>query len=130
MKRLGIVGWAFVLCIFAVLATPYSYAEESFTEGEQLTHMLSVCLDKKDAIAIATAGEESESLWAANPKCANLPIQGAIVGKVVHKGKVKVVEILAPTGEVLAYFLTSRAVNAPTKGVDGKSLSLKPERNA
>jgi hypothetical protein len=133
------------LFALTALACPISaMAEElTFTEGEPLQHMLSVCVEKQDAIDIVKADAEkgfeaATAVWLAKGNCLSLPVVNAFVGKVVYSAPAKrgdkevtssVVEIVSE-GRVVAYFLTTAPVKKPTRGVDGKALNLKPERNA
>jgi hypothetical protein len=122
MKRL-------ISCLFAVLAIASAsnplYAQDlTFTSGEVLNHTLSVCLDKKDALEIADAHkkfgrEKANEIWMAKERCGNVPVMGAVVGKVIRSHKTKegvssVVEILTD-GKVIGYFLTTAPVNKPDR---------------
>lgn len=120
MKKL--ITFLFALAACAVAASP---AFASFKTGETLNHMLSVCVEKKDAIEIvetdvAKGYEAAAEVWNAKEYCMTLPVQGPAVGKVVHSAKVKrdgkevtvfVVEIVVD-GKVQAYFLTTLPVQA------------------
>jgi hypothetical protein len=127
MKRAYLGYWFGVVAIGAVLlgiTTPSEAQDLSFIRGQKLNHQLSICLDKKDALAILEADEKdgfaaASAIWEAAPKCATLPVQGALVGKVVKSAKVKrgektvtarVVEIVND-GEVIAYFFTTATVD-------------------
>lgn len=57
----------------------------SLSKGEVLQHMLSVCIDKDDAIEILKVDsekgrEEAGKVWEAKEKCAAVPVQGLMVG--------------------------------------------------
>lgn len=145
-KLLIVVG-----VVFFVLGVGVGYMNNAhaqglvFHRGGALTHMLSVCLDKQDAVEIVKADAEkgqdaAAAAWDSKTRCATVPVTGAFVGKavfsaqVVREGKkltASVVEILDKDGAVLGYFLTSgRVVDTPTvKGSEGP-IQLKPERNA
>ena len=125
-RRACYIGILFSLVVIASALVPLtSFAQEaSFMRGQKLNHMLSVCLDKKDAIAILDADakdgyEAAQAIWMAADRCSTLPITGAIVGKVVKTAKVKrgdkavtarVVEIVHE-GEVVGYFFTTATVD-------------------
>jgi hypothetical protein len=97
----------------------------SYYPGMVLSHGLSVCLKKEDVIAIAKveaeqgyeAAEVAFMAYEALDACHNVPVLGALVGKVVYKTRVtrndkpltlSVIEIVDPeTKEVKAYFSTT-----------------------
>ena len=128
MKRAYLGYWFGVAAIGAALlgiVSPEVEAEElSFARGQKLNHQLSVCLDKKDALAILNADEKdgfaaANAIWEAAEKCMTVPVMGPVVGKVVKSAKVKrgdktitarVVEILN-NGEVIGYFFTTASVD-------------------
>lgn len=100
------------------------FAEDRFSPGEKLSHSLSVCLDKQDAIEILNAEnkggyEAASKVWESKDGCGTVVVQGGpTVGKVVYAISIerggkklvgKVVEILV-NGKVEGYFLTSRDV--------------------
>lgn len=107
-----------ILAISLLLALP---AHAEYRKGEALNHMLSVCLEKADAIGIVEAHAKqglavADALWNANPKCNNVPVSGPIVGETVHTATVerdgvkkiaRVIEIIGMNGIVLGYFLTT-----------------------
>lgn len=129
MNRATRIGFLFLLPIFAAVLAPFievQAQELSFVRGQKLSHMLSVCLDKKTAVAILDADAKdgfaaAGALWEAADKCATVPVMdGPTVGKVVKTAQVKrgdrtviarVVEIIAPTGEVMGYFFTTATVD-------------------
>lgn len=88
----------------------------SFTQGEVLSHVLSVCLAKEDAIEVVRTHAEkgmdaARAAFAAKEKCDAVPVSGLRVGNVVFSaktdaGETRVVEIKGPEG-VVAYFLTT-----------------------
>lgn len=126
MRRAAFIGFLFLLPILAAAFAPIvGYAQElSFSRGQRLNHMLSVCLDKADAVAILEADAKhgfaaAKELWDAADRCATLPVQGALVGKTVMAAKVKrgdreitgrVVEIVND-GKVIGYFFTTATVD-------------------
>lgn len=127
MKRPVYIGFLFALVVIASALVPITgYAQAvSFARGQVLNHMLSVCLDKKDAVAIMEADEKdgfaaASVIWEAAPKCQTLPVTGGPkVGKIVLTAKVKrgerevtakVVEIEL-NGEVIGYFFTTATVD-------------------
>jgi hypothetical protein len=122
MKRL--ITFLFVAVIFASASNPLYAQDLTFTSGEVLNHTLSVCLDKKDALEIADAHkkfgkERANEIWMSRDKCGNVPVVGAVVGKVIRSHKTKegqssVVEILTD-GKVIGYFLTTAPVNKPDR---------------
>jgi hypothetical protein len=126
-RRACYIGVLFALVVIASALVPVTgYAQEiSFARGQVLNHMLSVCLDKKDALAILDADEKdgfaaASVIWEAAPKCSTLPVTGGpTVGRVVKSAKVKrgekeitakVVEIVHG-GEVIGYFFTTATVD-------------------
>jgi hypothetical protein len=128
MKRAYLGYWfgvaAIAAALLGIVSPEISASELSFVRGQKLAHMLSVCLDKKDALAILDADEKdgfaaAQAIWNAADRCATLPVQGGVVGKVVRSAKVKrgdttvtarVVEILAG-GDVVGYFFTTATVD-------------------
>lgn len=105
-------------------AAPVAPPVESFALGQVLTHTLSVCLDKADALEIAAAAKVSHEAalerWGAKEGCQNVPVSGPTVGRVVHSAEVlrngakvtlRVVEILRGA-RVIGYFLTTSPVSA------------------
>lgn len=114
----------FPLLVFVILAQPVFAQEVGFITGENLNHFLSVCLDKQDAIDILetdrkSGAEAAEKVWQTKERCANVPVQGYSVGKIVYSVKSKreggsvitsAVEILL-NGKVTGYFLTTAPVN-------------------
>lgn len=135
---------SFLFALAALAAPASTLAEDlSFTEGESLQHMLSICIEKQDAIDVVKADSEkgfdaAAGVWMEKDKCQSLPVVNAFVGKVVYSAPAKrngkdvvssVVEIVSE-GKVVAYFITTAPVRKATRGVDGKALNLKPERNA
>lgn len=141
MKKL--IGFLFATAALAAPLGNLKAEEMAFTPGETLNHMLAVCLDKADAVEIVKADAEkgfeaARAVFDLKARCAPVPVIGPKVGKVVYSAKVKradgtatesVVEIVSE-GKVEAYFITTSPVKSPVSGVDGKVLSLKPERNA
>lgn len=109
--------------------------------GQVLTHSLSVCIDKADAVEIVEAArvsnEAAAKKWAEKDRCLNVPVSGPTVGRVVHTaadvprdGKrvtLRVVEIIS-AGKVVGYFMTQWVVSAkleitePSKVVPGFKL--------
>ena len=127
MNRATRIGFLFLLPIFAAVLAPFLEVraqELSFVRGQKLNHMLSVCIDKKDALAILDADEKhgfaaASVIWEAADKCSSIPVMGALVGKVVKVARVKrgekvvtarVVEIVND-GEVIGYFFTTATVD-------------------
>jgi hypothetical protein len=130
------------LAIFLIgVALGANASEVTFHKGQRLTHALSVCLKLEDAQAVASAPSHAKAaeIFMSKPECAEVPVIGPQVGKVVFssvmekdgkKTTVRVVEIL-DKGDVIAYFITAFPVNdKPLKGTDGETIILKPERNA
>ena len=115
-----------------------------FSVGETLNHMLSVCLQKADAIEIvntdATKGlEAANALWDAKPECNTVPVVGLVVGGVVHSASVlrdgkgvtmRVVE-LKDGSAVAGYFLSSRPLLAKLEVTEPpkKSIPIDPKTN-
>jgi hypothetical protein len=110
-----------VLFALAAFAAPLSVFANSFKAGEVLSHSLSVCLKKSDAVAIVNAHakdgiEAANKVWDAANECRTVNVVGPQVGKVVHSVKVdknkraSVVEIVND-GKVLAYFVTTLPVD-------------------
>jgi hypothetical protein len=137
---------ALLAAVFLLLGVAIGFqakADLSFQRGEMLNHMLSVCLDKDDALEIAKADaakgiEGAAAVFGSKDKCAPIPVQGYRVGKTIFsapttrngvKVTVSVVEILND-GVVEGYFITSAPVKEALKGTSGEPIILKPERNA
>jgi hypothetical protein len=127
VNRATRIGFLFVLPILAAVLAPLIEVQAqglTFSTGEKLSHSLSVCLDKQDAIDILNAhkagGKESaEKVWQEKDRCANGNVVGPNVGKVVYAVKIdggvfSAVEILL-NGDVVGYFLTSAPVNKPQR---------------
>lgn len=129
---------------FFLIGLGLGYANADYRRGQVLQHQIHVCLSKADAVEILTVDnqkgqEAAQEVW--NTKqCSYVPVVGLIVGKVVFAARIKrggeemtarVVEILQE-GKVVAYFLTTEPVDQrpPVKGMDGKPLNLKPDRNS
>ena len=107
----------FVLCAF-VLWVANSWGGQ-FSKGETLNHMLSVCIEKDDAIAIvrthATKGKDAAlAIWSTKDGCASIPVVGPKAGEIVYTASVKdgdshriaqVIEIIGPDGKLMGYFL-------------------------
>jgi len=88
--------------------------------GERLSHQLSVCLKKEDAVEIvnteATKGfEAAMEVWMAKAECEAVPVVGPTVGKIVYAAEVKregkaltlrVFEIVHEE-KVVGYFISS-----------------------
>jgi len=120
----------FVLFAIATFSLCMS-AFAQFTQGEKLSHNLSVCISKADAVEIVNTDEKdgfdaASKVWNAKAECVTLPVVGPVVGKVVHSAMVKrngqkvrahVVEILVD-GKPVAYFITSESVSV-AGGVPG-----------
>lgn len=97
-----------------------------FKTGDTLSHELSVCIDKKDAVAILDALRDTgpaaaQKVFADADGCQNIPVVGPHVGAIVYEvtskatgAQVKAVEILRD-GKVLGYFVTSMDVNKPER---------------
>lgn len=126
MRRVSFIGFLFGLTILVAALMPLTgnADEVSFFRGQKLSHMLSVCLDKADALAILEADEKdgkdaATAIWMAKARCSSVPVQGPLVGKVVKAVKVKrgdktitarVVEIVND-GQVIGYFFTTSTVD-------------------
>jgi hypothetical protein len=127
MKRAYLGYWFGVVVIAAALlgiTTPSEAQDLSFVRGQKLNHQLSVCLDKKDALAIIEADEKegqeaATAVWNAAARCATVPVQGPLVGKTIKSAKVtrgekavtvRVVEIVND-GQVIGYFFTTATVD-------------------
>lgn len=124
--RQSYIGFLFCLTVVTAALVPLTgnASDISFARGQVLNHMLSVCLDKKDAIAILDADEKDGKdaatvLWMAADRCRTMPVTGPLVGKVVKAVKVKregrsitarVVEITNGQ-EVIGYFFTTATVD-------------------
>jgi hypothetical protein len=127
MKRAYLGYWFGVAAIAAALLGIVSpEASASFKRGQQLEHMLSVCLTREDAEDVMKAEvkggyEAAEVIWKIKEQekaCGNVPVVGPSVGKVVSTFKVKrgdkkavakVVEILI-AGKVEGFFITTDEV--------------------
>ena len=123
MKKL--IHGLFAVAVLSAALQPV-IARADFAKGEVLNHVLSVCVDKADALAIvnthATKGREAaESLWNAKDKCATIPVIGPTVGKTVLsiavdtdgvKKIARVIEVLDGEGKVIGYFMTTAPLKA------------------
>ena len=122
------IGSLFVAAILVAGIAPIVQAQElRFIEGQKLEHQLSVCLDKKDALAILEADakdgfEAAKEIWNASDRCMAVPVVGPVVGKVVKSAQLqrggrtvtgRVVEIVN-NGEVIGYFFTTAKVERNT----------------
>ena len=130
MKRAAYIGFLFAIAaLAAALIGSYNGAfaqreELSFARGQKLNHMLSVCIEKKDALAVLDADakdgfDAAKAIWDKADGCATVPVQGPLVGRVVKSARVKrgdtaitarVVEIVKD-GVVLGYFFTTATVD-------------------
>lgn len=123
MKRA--ISHLFAFLVFVVGAFGIYNAQAqglTFSTGEKLSHNLSVCMNKDDAIAILNAHkdggkEAAQKKWLELAGCDNVVINGFHVGKVVYAVRVgdvvaSAVEILGQ-GKVVAYFITTHPVNKP-----------------
>jgi hypothetical protein len=124
MNRATRIGFLFVLPILAAVLAPLievQAQELTFTTGEKLSHQLSVCIQKSDAVEIAEAHrsggkEAAEAIWQTKEKCGTVvAAHGERVGKVVYAVKGLVVVEILVDGKVVAYFLTSAPVNKPQR---------------
>ncbi len=116
------IGFLFGLAALAAACIPIQ-ANAAFVKGEVLTHILSVCLEKADAIDIvkthaAKGYEAAQAKWEANPKCGSVPVSGGeMVGETVftiaveRDGARKIARVIAIVDadgkSVLAYFMTT-----------------------
>ena len=119
-----LIGTALIALVLIGSYQTVNAEEVSFARGQKLNHMLSVCLDKKDAVAILDADEKdgfaaAGVIWEKAEKCQTVPVMGPTVGKVVKTAQVKrgdrtvtarVVEILNGE-EVIGYFFTTATVD-------------------
>lgn len=117
MKRLI----SFLLGVTAAIAALQPIASQAvFAKGEALSHYVSVCLQKEDAIAIVKAHAEkgldaAQREWDAHQSCQTVPVINATVGETVFTAKVKVngdertarVLEIVRGGSVVGYFLTT-----------------------
>ena len=128
------------LAAFSTLAWSQVQAE-SFYKGQELQHMLDICVEKNDALEVVNTEakegfEAAQAMWMAKDACGTEAVSGPIVGKVVHtvnvvrRGKPlvsKVIEILSPVDDkVLAYFITTLPV---TNKSDGSVKYVSPIRS-
>jgi hypothetical protein len=121
-RRACYIGFLLCLVVVAAGLVPLTTLAQglTFTTGEKLSHQLSVCIEKQDAVDILDAHrkggrEAAEAAWQAKDKCANVNVMQGSVGKVVYAIKANdtvysVVEIVID-GKVAAYFVTSSPVN-------------------
>ena len=135
MKR-AFISFLFCLAVLAAALAPLAtFADEiAFARGQKLNHMLSVCLDKADAIAIldtdAKDGHEAaQALWDTKERCGTVPVRDKTVGRIVHSvavkrdGKERIASAVEIVGdEVMGYFITTAPVNG--------ALPLKKERDS
>lgn len=117
MRKL--ISVLFAITVIAAALMPVT-ANADFAKGEVLNHMLSVCLNKADAVAImkehSTKGRAAaDVLWEKAGECANIPVEGPVVGETVLsipvetdgvKKIARVIEIIK-NGSVLGYFMTT-----------------------
>jgi hypothetical protein len=127
-RRACYIGFLFALAVIAAALAPIvTLANElTFKRGQQLEHMLSVCLTREDAEDVMKAEvkggyEAAELIWKIKEQekaCGNVPVIGPKVGKVVSTFKVKregktivsrVVEILI-AGKVEGFLITTAHV--------------------
>lgn len=118
MKRATYFGFLFLIpIVIAALMPLMGYAQGlSFTTGEKLSHQLSVCIEKADAVEIAEAyraggKEAAEVVWNAKEHCQNVTVAQGSVGKVAYAVRGLVVVEIVIDGKVAAYFITSAPVN-------------------
>jgi hypothetical protein len=125
-RRACYIGILLCLVVVAAGLVPITTLaqEASFVRGQKLTHQLSVCLDKKDALEILAADEKdgfdaARVIWEAKDRCQTVNVVNGVVGKVVKSAQVKrgdkrttarVVEILI-NGNVEGYFFTTATVD-------------------
>lgn len=104
-----VVFWLLVLAVS--LGSCVALAQgDAIVLGQVYEMGISVCLDKKDAIAVISKEDkqEADTLFMATEKCTNLPLVFT-PHKVVHsKGEAKVIEI--QVGPYTAYWLTFKPV--------------------
>ena len=91
-KRACYIGFLFALVVIASALVPLT-AVADFSTGEKLSHNLSVCMNKQDAIDIVNAHKEggreaASKLWVEAAGCDNADIVGYSVGKVAYAVKV------------------------------------------
>lgn len=102
-----IIFW-FIVILVSVGSCAALAQGDAIVLGQPQEMGISVCLDKKDAIAIVSAEKsEGDMMFTANEKCANLPLIFT-PHKVVFSKGAKVIEI--KVGEYTAYWLTFRPV--------------------
>lgn len=117
-----IIGFLFAAAaLAAALVWPLSSHATSFKRGETLSHLLSLCVNKANALEILKADSEAgfeaaDAIWQAKDDCVTIPVVGGpTVGKVVASAQVErggknvtmsVVEILDAEGNAVAHFFT------------------------
>jgi hypothetical protein len=127
MRKLTQVLFTFAAfaALGAAVPLPARAAFSGIVLGEPLSHQLSVCLKKEDAILIADTHADkgrdaAAALWEANDNCASVPLFGGLTaGAVVHsrqtvrdnqKVTISVIEIKNSEGGIPGYIMTTLPV--------------------